>query len=191
MRNEIQRRDVLKAGIMATAAALLPREAAAAGATAHEATPGMLVERLSEQRAAYLAWVERFAIEEAKPRFLTGEWGGFKTGDGDRETAARRAGEEWLSPRARFEDTIRETAMASLAEACVVLAVSPSAPLLYGSWDGAAGTRAAAAECITLDCFRVGLRQGWYTPEPEEEPSADELLGLNLRVVGDEEEVES
>lgn len=164
-KNGIDRRDVLKTGLLGIGLALAPPVATAAVVTP---TGGDMLERM---RADYDRRVERLA-EELKPGFLSGQFRGFQTGDD--ETLGYRN-----CPRWKLEHLIEAKEIASDADGFCVLACSPSweAGLVEGTiYD----VQNMAAECMSLDVFRIGLREGWYRPDAakEEDPSADRLLGL-------------
>jgi hypothetical protein len=124
---------------------------------------------------AYQQRIERLA-EEVRPRFESGEFRGFIGEDLERELQERTLNpHRWIAPRWRFADVV-ESKVEGDADAYLILACSPSGDLVDGDYQLKAA-RTAAAECMSLDVFRIGLHEGWYKPGRGEEPSAEALLG--------------
>lgn len=150
-----QRRNVLKTGMaVAFGAALLPKVGQAASSQRVSGDP------LPALRADYAKMLQEIA-REVRPGFESGRFRGFRDEEGSD------------CPRWVFEMYLMDRHVPTYPVAYAILAASPSEPLVD---DGSLSeARVIAAEALGLDLFRIGLRAGWYRPEPGEEPSAEEL----------------
>jgi hypothetical protein len=117
-------------------------------------------EVLKSLRAAYGREVEDFAFA-LRARFARGALRGIAdSGDGAFH-------ELRLACRRRFDlDRLNN------AEACLLLAASPSCELTMDDWQNPADH---AMEAIACDVLRIARARGWSAPMPDEWPSAAEL----------------
>jgi hypothetical protein len=122
-------------------------------------------------RAAYAREVERLAAM-FRPRFESGEFRGLS--DADVELQGRRKG--FVPPAWRFHAAL-EKHVRSRDAALLLLAASPFDPLRSDPAFQIEDLRYVAGECLFHDVLRVGVRDGWYRPAPDEWPTAGDLVG--------------
>ncbi len=154
----VSRRSIMKASALAAGALLLP-SSARAGASA---ASGSL---RAEMKAEYDRTIAGLT-DELGPRILAGEFRGFRSGDSEKGK---------VPPLWRFEDEVRRRLAPTNRDALFVLACTDSALDL-----GANNFRYMAAMAGALDVLRLAAKRGVYRPEPEEEPSLEELNGSSL-----------